>query len=472
PPADIVNAQAELRRSLGFDPLTEEGLAEAGLPPRGRVVGTPHRNGALWVFPVADAGKARATVERLVQARSTADKTSSSVKGVKVDIYGRSFGDEMAEVAGFAVTKGLGFLTLGTDARAQIEAALGRTRETSILSAPGFAALQGRVAQTELLRVVMPRGAEALRQAAESMRRTGVRVDARAVEEIAAAAWSLDVADEGVRAHGFVQLEEPSLSASKKIFSTKVGLSDGIRSVDLPASVLFATMNGEPEALLTQFAPPGSPARRRVSQVIASLGMTDEADVLARLTGQVGLAMGLGDLADVSFRTLMGNPLSAAWTAIALGVKSPESFAEVDASMTAKLAERGFEPKTTEIEGQTVTRVHAVGSPETVLVDSFARPGAVVYANEPAVTQGILGIAPGLDPLQGKPGISVDLRIGRLSQQLRSFRVESLPLRFQSMVRRGITGLGLFDSLEARVRPTDDGLTLDARLSLALPADE
>lgn len=472
PASDIVNAQSELQRSLGFDPLTEKGLAEAGLPAKGRIVGSPHGSGALWVFPVVDAAKARAAVERLVQARSTADKNTVTVKGVSIDLYGRAFGDEVAEVAGFGVAKGLGFLSLGPDAKAEIEAALGRSKETSVLTAPGYAALQARVAKSELLRVVMLEGGEALREAALRMRRTGIRIDERAVEEVAAAAWSLDVDDDGVQAHGFLELEGPALASSKKIFSTKAGLSDGIRSIDLPASVLYATLNGDAQALLTQFAPPGSRARRRLSTVIGSMGMTDDEDVLSRFTGQLGLSMGLGDLADINLRTLMGNPLSAAWTAVALGVKEPEGFAKVDEAMRAKLEERGFEPKNMEISGTAVTRVQAVGDEATVLVDSFTRPGAVVYANEPAVTQGILGIASAVDPLKGKAGLAVDLRIARLGQQLRSFRIESLPLMFQSMVRRGIAALGLLDTLEARVVPDPQGLTFDARLSLAPAADE
>lgn len=468
PAEDIVTAQEELQRVLGFDPLTEEGLASAGLPVKGRVAGAVSDDAALWVFPVADATKARATVERLVEARASAEKSSASVAGVQADVYGRSFGDEVVEVAAFAVRDGMGFLGLGPKARAQLEGGLRRPIEASVLKAPAFSRLSERLGATNLLRVIMPNGGEALSGAARRARRMArVRIDPKAIAEVEGAAWSLDVGEDGVGFRGRLELSPKAIKDTQALFGTKQELAAGVRAIDLPNAALYLVLNGESAALLQRLAPDGSPARKRLASFLSDMGMSSDEEVTGELTGQLGIALGLGDLAEVELKQLVGNPLSAAWTSIALGVKNPAVFTEATEAMKAKLSERGFEASSVDVDGKAVTSIHSAGKAEEVLVQSFARPGAVVYANEPAVTQGILGLSPGLDPLKGRGGFHGELRIGRLGRQLRTFRVQSLPLMFRSMVQRGIDALGLLDTLSVTAVPVADGMALDGTLTLA-----
>lgn len=468
PPEDIVVAQEELQRALGFDPLTKEGLTEAGLKTSGPVAATVSDDGGLWVFPVADAAKARATVERLVQARSTADKTSETIAGAQVDVYSGSFGDTAFPVAAFTVRNRLGFLGMGPDAKTELEAALTRSPEASMLKSPDYLAATERLSEKWLLRTVLPKGAKSMPQGVGQS-----RLAEKSLEGVKSAGWALDADEAGLSLQGRVTLNEQALGDVKAIFATDKGLSEGVRSIDLPGAVLYATVNGDAGELLKRIAPRGSRSRRRLNRMFTDLGMKPEDEVMSELTGQLALAMGLGSLEDIELKQIVGNPLSVMWTAIALGVENPETFTAVDEGMAAKLKERGFEAKKVTVSGKEVNSVVRMDDEGSVLVQSFTRKEAVVFANEPAATEGILNLAPGLDPLKGRAGAVVELRIGRLAQQLRSFQISRLPLMFRSMVSRGLDALTVFEDLKFVIRPVDDGLSIDGTLELAdLPVDK
>ena len=470
PAEDLVAAQAELQRSLGFDPLTEEGLKAAGLAPAGAVAGYVRDESSAWVLPVADAELARGTVTRLVQARAFAEPAEVKVDGHTLTVYGRAFGEETATVAAFAVESGLGYLGLGPEAEAMVVESLSLSPDRSVTSVPTYRTLGQALGDDYLARVLFPRVEEGLEQ---ELRRAGTRLpvqlDEALVDGTKAAGWQVSADEDGLGMKGRLLLEGEALKAMQALFRTDAELPEGLRQLDLPGAVIYALVNANPEAVLARVAPPGSPARARLERLYAQMGMSSAIE--ASLTGQLSLAMGLGDLGEVDLRRLFGNPMSTAWTAIGLGVKDPAAFVALSEETKAKLTERGFEATWVEVGGAEVTRVVSRDDPEVLLVDSFAAPGGVVFANERPVTAGILGLAPGLDPLKRGAGVVVELRLDALSRQLATFDVNRLPVMFRSMVGRGLEVLGVFERLAIQVRPSSSGLALDGRLGLkATPA--
>jgi hypothetical protein len=69
----------QLKREQGFDPTTAEGLAAAGLDPRGALIGAHSPQGyTVTVFPVADAAKFDAAIAKLVKERLRATVRAES----------------------------------------------------------------------------------------------------------------------------------------------------------------------------------------------------------------------------------------------------------------------------------------------------------------------------------------------------------------------------------------------------------
>lgn len=473
PAEDIVQAQAELQRMLGFDPLTKEGLEAAGLATSGRVAGSVTETSGLWVIPISDAEKVKKTVIRLAEGRYSVDASEETVEGVKMTVFGRSFGEETAVVAAYATKGKLAFIGAGSDAKKTVTEAMGLDPKASILESASYAGIGEELGEGWLLRAIMPQlGASVRGQLKAAASKGKLAVDDEALSDVKGAAWSLGLTSAGLQLKGRLQIADETLAKMKEAFGAKKGLSDGIRSVDVSGSALLAYANGDAKKLLDRLAPQGSKARRRLRHMLMSAGYQSEDQIIDQLTGQLGFTMGVGDLSKVDLRQLMGNPMSAMWTVIALGSDAPEKLAALDEEMQARLSERGFSVEEREVKDMKITSVVSSQNPEQLLVQSFARPGAVVFANESAVTEAILSISPGIDPLKGEPGIYAELRLAKLAGQLRAFDMSQIPLMFRSLVDRGLDGLSVFDELSVSVRPAEDGVALDGLLTLAPLPDE
>ncbi len=72
--AELTNIQAKLAQQLGFDPLTRDGLASAGIDPRGSfgLGAEKGRAGGILAVPIGDAAKLDETIARLARDRAGA----------------------------------------------------------------------------------------------------------------------------------------------------------------------------------------------------------------------------------------------------------------------------------------------------------------------------------------------------------------------------------------------------------------
>lgn len=470
PAEDRMKLRTELQRSLGFDPFSEEGLKAAGLPVSGPVVGHATDRSAMWVIPVADPKLFEGTVTQLVEARAVAEKAKAAFGDASGWLYTRSFGAEKATVAALVIRSGRGFLGVGPEAESMVGAALAQKAETALPASPDYRALVARLEGEGIVRAIFPRAGEELARTLKTARsQVPMALDEETAAGVKGAAWQLDLTSSGLGMQGRLRLEDEALEAARTLFDTDAPLPDSLRQLDLPGSVLYLLVNGNADGLIARFAPESSRARTRLRRLIASLGLEEE-KVLEALTGQLAVVSGLGDLSKANLQQLLRVPQRFAWSGIGIGVEDGSDIGAVTDEMKAQLAEREFEVKEVKVGEQAVSRVVSMDKGDFVLVDTFVRPGAIIYATEPAVTEGVLGVAPGRDPLKGKAGVVLELRLGALARRLSTFDATRLPLMFRSVASQGLEALAVFDRLRFVLVPTDEGISVNGSLDLAADA--
>src|SRR5207248_2135859 len=120
---------------LGFDPLTRDGLASAGLDPdRGAAVavmqGDP-RPGWVAALPVANQDAFAKTLDRILRERAGfADRSEEIRSGTRIAIFSRP---GVAEKIAHGFARGYAVVARGRDPAAEVAAAAARRAEESLL---------------------------------------------------------------------------------------------------------------------------------------------------------------------------------------------------------------------------------------------------------------------------------------------------------------------------------------------------
>ena len=120
---------------LGFDPLTRDGLASAGLDPdRGAAVavmqGDP-RPGWVAALPVANQDAFAKTLDRILRERAGfADRSEETRSGTRIAIFSRP---GVAEKIAHGFARGYAVVARGRDPAAEVAAAAARRAEESLL---------------------------------------------------------------------------------------------------------------------------------------------------------------------------------------------------------------------------------------------------------------------------------------------------------------------------------------------------
>jgi hypothetical protein len=124
--AGVVEALAAVRAQLGFDPLDERGLADAGLDPKGgAALALAPGASPLLVLPVGDEGRLEALLARLARDRLGAGSAErAGVAGAPVTTWRTRPGAPPA--LALAVTQRTALLARGPDAPARVTAAAAR----------------------------------------------------------------------------------------------------------------------------------------------------------------------------------------------------------------------------------------------------------------------------------------------------------------------------------------------------------
>jgi hypothetical protein len=466
-PAQVDSLRQELALTLGFDPTSDEGLKAAGIRKEGMIAAQIEEGGrsVLWVLPVEDAAKLGKTVKEAAAARIGASKTASEGE---ITVLSSEFGPELVTVAAFAVKGGTGLIGAGPKAKELVAGALARKPEESAASHPEYGKQVGALDRDWDLRMISPSGAKAVTNAVELV----LRRDAFPLPDLSSlksAGWALDGKKTGLEVQGNLRLDEAGMERARKLFATPSALPAGIRSLDVPGSALLLQTAGDIRMLIEVLAPAGSSSRARLDQffqrVKQDVGTDVEAEVLPLLSGHGGVAFGAGDLSRLSLRELQRNPMSALWTAFAVGVKDQQTIETIERRLDPGLRERNIEVSVRNAAGQ---EVRSLTQSHSTLVETFGKGGAMVFSNEPAITNLIVANGGGRDLLNGKGGLALELRFGVLAKQLTTFPIASMPALIRGMARKMIEAVGLLDVLTVAVKLDPEGIAVQSELKLAI----
>lgn len=481
PEEQVKSLQQEFDRAFGFDPTSKAGLAKAGLSETGAVAGhlLADGKGAVWIAPVRDEKKLAPLLLKIIKGRVSVDKTSTTKVGTsEVTVYSAQFGADDVTVAAHTFAKGFVLVGAGRKAVDLLKAALAVSPDKAVDKSPEYLALTKGLDPKWDLRMISPKGGEALKGALRTAARSVP--EARALlganlDVVASAGWSANFSAKGVEVKGDLRLTEAGKVLAHKVFAAPGAPGKGVLSVAIPEAVVFAQLALQPQAVIDLLAPEGSPARRRFEAAKSSAkrdaNLDFEAEILPLLTGHVALALGVGGLDKVSFQQLMGNPRSVVWTAAGIGVKEPAAAVALEKRLDPGLKQRGFDIVTRQVKGKSIRGVVPPKDPTepeapAPMVETTGYDGAWVFANEGALMNRVAANDAGASGLGGKGGLFVEVNFRELNTQISSFRFGDLPVLYRSLLAKVLDAVKLLSKAKLHVSPSPDGVTMSGSLEL------
>lgn len=460
-----------LRRALGLDPFTREGLNTAGLPAKGRIAGTIENDSSFWVFPVKDADMARAFIQKMVEAQAVAEHSELAISGHNVDIFYRVFGSEQATVAAFTVSDGVGLLGLGTNAEQSLEDALKRTPETSLLTSEIYKAAAKPFHEAWVVRILFPKGAQAINVLGEKL---DISLDPRAQKDAKNAGWSLGLTQEGIKIRGSVTWMGATLSKIQNVTAVSSALNKSVEAAHVSQAAVSGSFNGSPKALLELLFPEGSKPRIRLKKALEEQSLSEE-QLLNILNGQTGWSLGIKDLSSFSLAELTMNPTKALWGIGALGVNDKKSAQEIRTAVGEILDGQGYVEKKVVLAGQEVIFYELqTGFLKPAGIYSFDLDDAMLFVLEKTMAEKILTSVSTRASRQGwqGTGFHTELHPQTVAKQLSTFRVGQIPLLFRGFVSKGLEAISAFKKLELSLQTQDDRTVVSGLLVPAPPAQD
>lgn len=474
--------EQELVLSLGFNPTTEKGLEDAGLPKQGSVAVELVGGGssALWIVPVADAAKLEKAIDRVVRARTTIETTEKVKAGTKdVTVLSTTFGPDKLVVAAYGFDRGVAFIGAGRQAQELVVKALtpDAAKAGDVTTNPEYVALDAALGQPWEARFFGLRPDAAIARARQMIGRAG---GAQAAQMLAAlpetkgvksVGWALGFEKRAVEVRGRLRLDDATIAETKTIFADVPASPAGVRAAALDEAIVVAYAAGNLQALLRVLAPAGSPARAELDQTIAKvkadIGADLEQELFPTLSGHGAIGFGLRSLAGLDLRRLVEDP-RVLWTMIGLGSSKPEAILAIETKMEAELVKKGFQVAKRTVAGKEIHTVAQPGStdPSGVLVESVSTGGARIFSTEPALLDRAITLAEkgASDPLNGRPGVMVDVRFTVLTKALSELDLASLPVLYRAIAVKGLQVLRLLERATLEAAPADDGVAMKARL--------
>ncbi|MCK6547812.1 hypothetical protein L6R52_18310 [Myxococcota bacterium] len=482
-PEQLTALEQELVLSLGFNPTTEKGLEDAGLPKQGPIAVeiVDGGAGALWIVPVADAAKLEKAIDRVARAR-TAIETAEKVKaGTKdVTVLSTTFGPEKLVVAAYGFDRGVAFIGAGRRAQELVTKALTpdpAKAADDVTKSPEYGALATALGEPWEVRFFALRPAATIDRARQVIGRAG---GAQAAQMIAAlpetkgvksVGWALGFEKKAVEIRGRMRLDDATIAKTKAIFSNVPAAPAGVRAAALDEAIVVAYGAGNLPAMLQVLAPAGSPARAELDAALAKvkgdIGADLEKELFPTLSGHGAVGFGLRSLSGLDLRRLVEDP-RILWTTIGLGSTKPDDILAIETKMEAELVARGFQVSKRTSGGKEVHTIAQPGSkdPSGVLVESVSTGGARLFSTEPAFLDRAIALAEkgASDPLNGKPGMMLDLRFTVLTKALSELDLASLPVLYRAIAVKGLQVLRLVERATVEATPADDGVAMKGRL--------
>ncbi|MFO0723512.1 MAG: hypothetical protein U1E65_07020 [Myxococcota bacterium] len=476
-------ALGELKRALGFDPTSPEGLAAAGLPKQGMIGGEvlDGGRGGLWIIPAADAEKLTKTITDAIKSRSNIDETKEEALegGGKLFNFLSTWGNEKYSVAAFTIQKGTAFLGAGNKSVDYVKQALARKKEESLLASPAYDGLVKAAAPDALVRIMVPSAKTILDRLGPSVPKTGL---AAALDSTV---WSVSLDDKTFAINARLRYKDADLKALLALFAVTAKTPRGVLATLEPDAVLTVLGGGDVNAILAAFAPPGSELGAEADSFFARLkdeiGLDVRGQVIPAMSGQGAFALGIGDISGLrDVRSFLMTPAKFLWSSSAIGLKSPEDAkklslmgSELDAAFERRgLVREGRKLKELPIE--TVRLKQPMEGQDPLLMESFVAGGAWIVTNTAKETERIAAAAEtaASDPLKGAGGLAVTLRVAPLTTAIRAVNLDQIAsgaegLVIRSVVERALGIMATLSTVELLAEPVADGASVTLRVHFA-----
>ncbi|MEM7674876.1 MAG: hypothetical protein AAF449_02610, partial [Myxococcota bacterium] len=474
-PADIRRLQQELTLMLGFDPTTLQGLKDAGLatdgPVAAELVGSG--SGAVWAIPVEEPKKLLPIIDTIMKARGGADEASTETKeGVKITTFFVEFGPKKVIRAAHAVARGHLVWGFGPRSAELVLRAVRLAKKDSVRVVPAYKKIVAQLGEAFDVRMTSPRGGQAIRSAVRRFARGYADVIEPVLARTTSAGWVGRYNNGAVQVDGWVGLDEQGQAMSKRIFVARGVAPVGVTAVDLETAVAFVQAGGDPQALLEAVAPVGSDLRKRLEARLArfknELGIDLLGTLLPKFSGHVAASMGTGDLSNVPFGALVGNPLAQTWTTFAASTTDMAAMNAAESKLGDQLKARNVRMKARQVDDAEVRDLVPLSDENAdPLFSTFTYGGAWGFSVEPVMAEMLIKNRKGRDRLQGQPGVFAELRIDRFVTELRRFQIRELPIIYRAVATKIVDYISLFRQLNVRVAPVAEGLRMQGELQFS-----
>lgn len=481
----VTALEQEAALTLGFNPTTEKGLEEAGLPKHGSIAVQIANGGAsaLWIVPVADQVKLDKTIDKIARARANIEASEKVKVGEKeLTVLSTTFGPDKLVVAAYAFDHGLAFIGAGRSGKELVAAALAldpAKPDANVLANAEYVALDKALGTSWEARLVVPSAGAAMPRALQVLGRLGgpdaaqvlaAMPEAKGVKSIG---WTASFEKRALEVKGRVRFDDATLAKSKAIFAGTTPPPAGVKAAALDDAIVVAYASANAQAFLKELAPAGSKAReeldRAFNRVKEDIDADLEKDLVPALSGHGTVALGLRNLQGVDLRRLVEDP-RVLWVSIGLGASEPDKIRAIEEKMDPGIEKKGLFVKKRTLDGKEIHVVAraATDDPNDVLVESVSVGGARVMCTERSLLDKAIAAAaaPKADLLGGKPGAMVEVRFDVLTKQLTQLDLGVLPVLYRAIATKALQVLRLLDRANLEVGPAEDGVELRARISL------
>lgn len=450
-PDQLARLSDEMRLALGFDPTSEESLRDAGLDVDGQVAWGLEPDRLLVSIPAGRPNELFDLISEQLERRFGKPPQASD----GIFRFDRSFGPDVVEAAALARHASVVLLGVGPGASELVKAA--RSLPEARSSTP-------ELESDAPVRIVVTPDPRELRRAVDALPDPG-RIDVDRLTDLAEDLGTLTLdghfTERGAGMDGLWKLEGDLLERFGGL-GVKGRAPPAVEAVNQAGPFLVLQAAMAPRRLYAALVPPGSPTARAVDQAREEGRLfIDPEPLFDDLSGHFGLAVGGGDLREVPFKALVGNPLAHLWT---LFVAGKDSGADLE---LGKLQDRMKTSQQIDVQDVTIRDRAAsrwVSKEGVHLVTGVELEDAVLLANEDAVLDRVLAELP---DARMDPGLfHVELRFDELEAVLRTFPGARLPLVFRALWARGLDALTALEAATVRVDTSSMGLKFDARLTL------
>lgn len=453
-------SQERLALMLGFDASTVEGLKSAGIRLKGGVVAAvaPDGSAALWVIPVEKPDLLMKTLNPLLEVNLYADpiQTRETPQG-KLYAAATTFGDSRIDRAVYAVHQGFLLLAFGRKAEAAVTQAMAQKPEASVLRHPQIGAIEALRDTHQVLRLSFLTGGQDLaRVVSAGLRKAqagGMNAGhlsggtQKALDEVQFLGLEVSYHDKALHLRGKTLLTPAGQARINAIWGDGKPAPASVFAVDLPETLLSVNFSGRVDTAVEEAWKASQDGEKPPLPKSSSFST-------------VAISLGLRDLKDASLGALLGDPTRWMWTAMA--------SSEVDKGLNASiLSQLGLkESGSRDHVGVKIAQLSVREAPSQIFGESFDLPGAQVFASDRSITEAIIAKKSGRDPLGGKPGFAMQLKVEQTAASLSTFPIGSLPILYRTLVARALLFLGMVDHIGLTVLPTKAGVDTHVELRL------